>query len=164
MRIALSRFRRSALSALAIVALFLVACGAPESVSVSQEPGTGDQPTEAPEVSDTASAQLPADFPSDFPLPSDLTITDGQFTPGDAMTQANFVVRGSSPSSVEDIADFYLEKLPEAGYELIQAQPPSPGASHALVYFQGENYRDASVQLNGEAGTTNILISLPLRD
>lgn len=109
-------------------------------------------------------AALPDGFPADFPLPEDLVVTEGKFTAGDAMTQANFLVRGTSPATVNDLWNFFNERLPDAGYEIARFQPLDAGANHALVYFHGDRFRDASVQLARADGATNVLINLPLRD
>lgn len=159
--------RRSPSSGTAFVVLiFLVAaCGTPAEQPTlrSDAPEVQDQ-AGAPAAPEGGAARLPEDFPEDFPLPSEFTVTEGQFTTGDATTQANFLVRGTSPTGVVEIANFYRERLPEAGYELIHAPAPDPGAMSAAIYFESEKFRDASVQLTRNGGPTSVLISLPLRD
>jgi hypothetical protein len=108
-------------------------------------------------------AELPANFPENFPFVDDFVITEGRFVEGDAMTQANFLVRGTSAMSVLEIARFYSEQLPPLGYR-VQGEPPNTAVDNALVYFQSDDYRDCSVQISSAGERTNILISLPLRD
>lgn len=110
------------------------------------------------------SVRLPDGFPADFPLPPEFTITQGQFTEGSHATQANFLVRGASPASVTEIATFYHDQLPKAGYQLQQVQPIEPEMATALVYFHGDKFKDGSVQLVDDNGSTSVTISLPLRD
>lgn len=140
----------------ATLLVMMAACDSPDA----------DKSTAHPDNSSTkqqSASQFPANFPADFPLPSNFTITEGQFTKGDAMTQANFLVRGTSSMGVSELATFYHTRLPEAGYT-VQGQPPPPGRTNALVSFHGKEFRDCSVQLSSAGAKTNILISLPLRD
>jgi len=133
----------------------IAACGAPD---------TGDETSrDMPAADEQSGAQLPQGFPEDFPLLSDFSVTDGQFTEGNAMTQANFLVRGTSAMSVVEIATFYHERLPDAGFT-VQGEPPSTEVANALVYFQSDEFQDCSVQLSTTEQGTSILISLPLRD
>lgn len=117
-------------------------------------------PEAASEVHD--SAQLPSNFPKGFPLPDGFTVTSGTFTPGDAMTHPNFLVQGTSPSSIADIASFYQNRLPEAGYKVQPSLPVTPEMKSALVYFRGNGFKDASIQVSGQDGQAYVLISLPL--
>lgn len=108
--------------------------------------------------------QLPDGFPGDFPMPPNLVITDGQFTEGSHGVQANFLVRGTSAKSVIQVWGFFNDRLPEAGYEIQQFQPLDAGATQALVYFNGDRFKDCSVQLASTSGGTSVLINLPLKD
>ncbi len=162
---------------LAAILLFSVAAGCTPGTSDT----TADKPTQADDkVADHASvanaplpgsaignaaqgtAQLPSNFPQAFPMLDDFTITTGTFTPGDAMTQPNFLVQGTSPSSIADIAGFYNDRLPKAGYEVQPSQPVTPEMKSALVYFRGNGFKDASVQVSDQDGQSHVLISLPL--
>lgn len=126
----------------------------------AQSPAT-DSPDAAEEQ---GAASLPDNFPAEFPLPPDLRVVHANFSESDAMTQGGFLVRGTSTMSVAELADFYHEHLPDAGYDVLQAAPVSAGATSALVYFQGETFRDCSVQLSAAAAGTDVTISLPLDD
>lgn len=137
--------------------LLLVGCTA-ESDRVERDTSAGQQQDQR-----QSTAELPDNFPSEFPMPPDFRITEAQFAEGDAFTQPNFLVRGISDSGVYDLATFYHERLPAAGYE-VQSDPPSPDQDQAVVYFHGDAFRDASVQLSREQAATNVLISLPVRD
>jgi hypothetical protein len=145
----------SLLSNLTIVILVLAsvaACSGRESDS------TAGLDNEAPlEVS----AELPDSFPDRFPFPEDFAIREALFTPGSATTQANFFVRGSSSMNLEDLGDFYSTRLPESGFRIIQQQI---NAGNGLFYFEDDDFRDCTVQLNGGAEETQLLVSLPLRD
>ena len=136
-----------------------VIVGSACSPSAADRNGNPDQ-METPAVSD---ATLPANFPENFPLVPDFAITEARFTEGDAMTQANFLVRGTSAMSVLEIATFYHERLPALGFR-VQGDPPTTRSDNALVYFASDDYQDCSVQLTAVGDRTNILISLPLRD
>lgn len=156
----LPRLPKSVLLIAAAIALGLSAgCGSGDGTS------TEDDAAAQPGASAAASgAALPDNFPAEFPLPPNLQVTQGTFTEGSSTTQANFLVRGTSAMSVEEIASFYRARLPEAGYDVQQAQPVSAGATSALIYFHGDRFKDASVQLTSSDGATDVLISLPLRD
>lgn len=138
---------------LSILCLSTAACDASE---------TSEQAT-TPPAATASSTELPANFPEGFPLPPDFRITEAQFTEGDAMTQANFLVRGTSEQSASDVAAFYRTRLPEAGYS-VQGQAPPAGAADPVIAFSGDSIQNGSVQLSTEGGLTNIMISLPLRD
>lgn len=133
-------------------------------------PGAASPQPERAEEADAATppaaaqeqASLPDGFPEQFPLPPDFEVTEGRFTPGDSMTQGNFLVRGYSASPVAELAEFFEQGLDEAGFELLQAAPVPAGATTALVYFRGREFRDCSVQLGAADEGTSILISLPL--
>ncbi len=144
----------------------LAGCGPSESPrSASQQPQGSEQYDEAPPpVAEQEQASLPDGFPEQFPLPPGFEVTQGEFTPGDSMTQANYLVRGTSTASVTEVAEFYHHRLPQSGYEVQQWQPVTPSMTTALVYFHGERVKDASVQLASDGGLTSVLISLPLRD
>ena len=55
---------------------------------------------------------------------SNRSYTEGRFTKGDAMTQANFLVRGTSSTGVSELATFYHTRLPESGYAVQGQSPP----------------------------------------
>lgn len=129
------------------------ACGAPE---------TDEQAASTPSTSES-STELPANFPKDFPFPPDFRITEAQFTQGDAMTQANFLVRGTSEQDASEVATFYRSRLPEAGYR-VQGQAPPAGAADPVIAFSGDSVQNGSVQLGTTGNLTSVLISLPLRD
>lgn len=112
---------------------------------------------------DQSEAQLPDQFPADFPLPEDLVITEGRYTEGDAYTQPNFFVRGTSTLSATELVAFYRERLPGLGFTVVH-ESAAPDGSSGLIYFQNDEYSDASVQGHRNAGTTNVVISLPIRD
>jgi hypothetical protein len=137
----------------AILCLSTSACGAPES---------SEEAASTPAASES-STELPANFPEGFPLPPDFRITQAQFTEGDAMTQANFLVRGTSETSAADVAAFYRTRLPEAGYS-VQGQAPPAGAADPVIAFSGDTVQNGSVQISAEGGLTSVMISLPLRD
>lgn len=118
----------------------------------------------APAVAPGAQASLPDGFPGQFPLPADFEISEGRFTPGDSMTQGNFLVRGHSATAVPELAEFFNRELADAGFDILQAAPVSAGASSALVYFRGNGFRDCSVQLSAADAGTDLIISLPLDD
>lgn len=133
------------------------------SVASATQSGAS-QARPGPAVEDEAqeAARLPSNFPEDFPLPDGFTITSGTFTPGDAVTHPNFLVQGTGPSNITEIGKFYEKRLLEAGYKVLPWQPPTPEIKSTLLYFQGNGFKDASVQLRGEDGQTHVLISLPL--
>ena len=163
----LPRLRKPALLIAATIAVgSLASCGSGNvgSSEDSTAAATAPATTEADANGGSGAARLPDNFPSEFPLPPNLEITQGTFTEGSAMTQGNYLVRGNSEMSVEDIASFYHERLPEAGYDVQQSQPVAAGATSALVYFHGDKFKDASVQLSNSGGATDVTISLPLRD
>lgn len=136
-----------------VLCLSTAACGAPE---------TSDQVASTPATTES-STELPANFPEGFPLPPDFRITQAQFTEGDAMTQANFLVRGTSAQRASEVASFYRTRLPEAGYR-VQGQAPPPGTADPVVAFSGDSVQNGSVQLRTEEDLTSVVISLPLRD
>lgn len=136
-----------------ILCLATAACGAPE---------TSEEAASTPAASES-STELPANFPEGFPLPPDFRVTQAQFTEGDAMTQANFLVRGTSETSAADVAAFYRTRLPEAGYR-VQGQAPPVGAADPVIAFSGDSVQNGSVQISTEGGLTSVMISLPLRD
>ncbi len=138
---------------ISVLCLSTVACGAPE---------TSEQAAGTPAAAER-STELPANFPEGFPLPPDFRITEAQFTEGDAMTQANFLVRGTSERNASDVAAFYRTRLPEAGYS-VQGQAPPPGAADPVIAFSGDSVQNGSVQLSTEGDLTSVMISLPLRD
>src|SRR3546814_16919516 len=109
-------------------------------------------------ISDWSSDVCSSDL--DFPMPPNLVITDGQFTEGSHAVQANFLVRGTSAESVNQVWGFFNDRLPEAGYEIQQFQPLDAGATQALVYFNGDRFKDCSVQLSSTDGGTSVLINL----
>ena len=80
------------------------------------------------------------------------------------MTQANFLVRGTSPATVNEVWGFFNDRLPEAGYEIERFRALDAGANNAKVYFHDERFRDATVQLARSGDTTVVLINLPMRD
>src|SRR3546814_19418834 len=80
-------------------------------------------------ISDWSSDVCSSDL--DFPMPPNLVITDGQFTEGSHAVQANFLVRGTSAESVNQVWGFFNDRLPEAGYELQKFQPLDAGATQA---------------------------------
>ncbi len=147
--------RRPLTSGLFVCLLMMTACGAPET--------GGQAPASPPPAEGGGAAGLPSGFPEDFPLPPEFQITEAAFTEGDAYTQANYLVRGASLLSVSEIAAFYYDRLPAAGYD-IHGPEPSPGAPNAVVPLGNEAIQDGSVQLSAGGETTNVLISLPLRD
>lgn len=65
--------------------------------------------------------------------------------------------------SVSGLTEFYLGRLREAGYD-VQGEAPAPGAANAVLTFRNEAIENGSVQLRTASETTNVLISLPLRD
>lgn len=150
--------------AAALAFSLLAGCGA------SDDPGAASPRPESTEQANEAAsppaareqASLPDGFPGQFPLPPDFVVTEGRFTPGDSMTQANYLVRGHSAIAVAGLAEFFKQELADAGYELLQAAPVPADTTAALVYFRGREFRDCSVQLRAADPGTDILISLPL--
>ena len=137
------------------IATLSLACSAPDT---NQDAGAAQAVS-----ADAPAARLPADFPENFPLVADFVIVEAQFTEGSTMTQANFLVRGTSAMSPVEIATFYHDQLPAVGFR-VQGDPPAAASDNALVYFQSEEYQNCSVQLSAAGDRTSLLISLPLRD
>lgn len=163
----LPRLRKPVLVIAATVAAgSLASCGSGNVTSSENSTAAGTAPATmgADANEGSGAARLPDNFPSEFPLPPNLEITQGTFTEGSATTQGNYLVRGTSEMSVEEIANFYHERLPEAGYDIQQSQPVAAGATSALVYFHGDRFKDASVQLSSSGEATDVTISLPLRN
>jgi len=151
----------------ATLAIGLLAGCAPDggpSAADAPLPQAQSPATDSPAVEDQAQARLPDRFPPQFPLPSDFEITHGSYAESDAMTQGGFLVRGHSATEIAELAAFFKQSLAEAGFEILQAAPVSPGANSALVYFRGGAFRDCSVQLSAAAEGTDVTISLPLDD
>lgn len=165
---------RTSLNAAVATAALLFAVGgctsdstdaAADAAAIDSPPAQADGgPAAMPRQAGRGNGELPDGFPDDFPMPPDLVVQHGQFTEGSFSTQANFQVRGTSPDSVSQVWGFYNDRLPEAGYEIQRFQPLDAGAEHAVVYFDGERFRDSSVQLASTDGGTSVLISLPVRD
>ena len=146
-------------SRISLGALLAVLC---LSTSACRTPETSEQAASTPATSES-STELPANFPEGFPLPPDFRITEATFTEGDAMTQANFLVRGTSETSAADVAAFYRSRLPEAGYS-VQGQAPPAGAADPVIAFSGDSIQNGSVQIGSAGDLTSVMISLPLRD
>ncbi len=151
----------------ATLAIGLLAACAPDG-GPSAADATFPQPqspaTDSPAAEDQAQARLPDRFPPQFPLPPDFEVTHGSYAESDAMTQGGFLVRGHSATEIVELATFFTQSLGDAGFGILQATLVSPGASSALVYFRGGEFRDCSVQLNAAAEGTDVTISLPLDD
>ena len=143
--------RLRATAAAAVV--LLASCGAPDA----DQPSSSSRDSAAPAAESSATA-----LPDDFPLPPDFVVTETEATRGDAMTGGGVLVRGKSSMGVAEIARFYHERLPEAGFT-VQGQPPAAGVVTALVSFQGDEYKDCSIQLGRTDDGTSVLISLPRR-
>jgi hypothetical protein len=150
---AMSSYSRYSIQMFLILGLTSVAaCSGRESdnaVSLDEETPSG------------ASAELPDGFPDRFPFPKDFAIREARFTPGSATTQASFLVRGSSSTSLQDLGEFYSARLPESGFEIIQQQIND---GNGLFYFQDDEFRDCTVQLRDNTEGTQLLVNLPLRD
>ena len=153
--------------AAALLSLVVAGCGgdkdkddgkAPSASPATGEPAPAKQPS-----SGADDVTLPDGFPEDVPLPADLTISSAKFVEGSATTQANYQVIGTSSQSVSELAAFYLERLPQAGYEL-RGPPPPADAQHAVIPFRGNRFSDSSVQITKVDATTRIILSLPLDD
>lgn len=159
----------SATGLVAAVLVMVAATGCtPEAAAPDSVASTVDRVSAEPDPrgveTEQATARLPEGFPADFPLPPDFTITEGRFTEGDFATQANFLVRGTSASSVADIAAFFQDRLGQAGYKVQPSQPIASDRTTAYVMFHSDSFKDCSVRLDGGNGATDVLISLPLRD
>lgn len=152
--------------ALTFVLAATLGCAAPETGQNPGRPAPAEQTTDdsTPQQSASAPLSLPEGFPSDFPLPPDFEIRESRFVEGDFATRANYLVRGQSPAGISELVDLYRDRLPAAGFTLIQ-QPPEPFESgNAMFYFRNQAYSDCSVQLNQQDDGTDVLINLPLRD
>lgn len=83
----------------------------------------------------TAGAGIPEAFPDDFPLP-DGAVASGGVTGADA--QFDIVVSLQVPdTSVEEVADFYRQALPAAGYEITQ---DVSGGSNSVLSIAGNGF------------------------
>jgi hypothetical protein len=158
---------RTISTGLAALALMTLGCGAPETETAPGASPRGNESIEAVDGEQQAEGglELPEGFPSDFPLPPDYDIYEGRFVADSPMTQANYFVRGSSSASLAELVAFYRERLPQAGFDVIEQPPESaPTVGNAMFYFQDDTYKDCSVQMRQDAGVTVVLISLPLRE
>lgn len=149
-------YHRPFISCLSVCLILLAtACGAPDT--------DGEAPASPLSDVGAGNAEIPRGFPENFPLPDEFEVEQATFTEGDAFTQANYLVRGTSPMSVSGLTEFYLGRLREAGYD-VQGEAPAAGAANAVLTFRNEAIENGSVQLRTAGETTNVLISLPLRD
>ncbi|MCA1734476.1 MAG: hypothetical protein LC732_12875, partial [Acidobacteria bacterium] len=147
--------------------MMAVGCGAPETESTSGTFPQGDEAAGVEAVEEQQAEgglELPEGFPSDFPLPPNYDIYESRFVPGDPVTRANYLVRGRSSADLGELVTFYRDRLPQAGFKVINQPPESALTENATFYFQDDTYSDCSVQMRQEEGLTDVLINLPLRE
>ena len=91
------------------IALTLAACqpsasSAPTASSVVVVPSCAPVATPGP-------VEMPPDFPSDFPLPPGMVITAARVT-----TAGGAEVQGYAPGELTEVAQWFTEALPAAGF------------------------------------------------
>ena len=110
-------------------AILLVGCGrstTPQtsSVAVSALPPCANVST---------SISRPPEFPSDFPLPDNTVITSSQHSQGGSVT-----ISAAAPVTFKDAAAFFQNKLPAAGYKLLEGDAEMDEAEST---FAGNGYQ-----------------------
>lgn len=77
----------------------------------------------------------PPEFPKDFPLPDNTVITSSQYSQGGSVT-----IIAAVPMSFKEAAAFFQQKLPAAGYKLLEgdAEMDEAESTFAGNGFQGK--------------------------
>jgi hypothetical protein len=75
----------------------------------------------------------PAEFPDNFPLPDKTVITSSQYSQGGSLT-----ISAAVPMTFKEAAAFFQNKLPAAGYKLLEGDAEMDEAESA---FTGNGYQ-----------------------
>jgi len=125
--------------------------------------GDEDEPTVKIETdegtfSGGGGATLPESFPDDFPLPDDATVqfSGTQETEnGDALTVA-FTV----PDGPKDTWEFFLEELPDAGYDVTEQASGGDGDEFGGTIGFERDGATGAVVVAGQGGESSVSVSI----
>ena len=133
------------------IATCLTACATPGATGSLGEAATATSPSSPSAGTSAGVSDTPAAVPEGFPVePGAEPVTP----PADP----NLLARWVTDENGNDVYDFYIEALPDAGFEIEQLVP---GGAAAVISFSTPNGEVFDVALTASDGGTQIDLRLP---